>query len=355
MKKLSTYLTAVFCLFLSNSFAQESFEDKAKAIADKIETITKEEKAALKLEIEAVDAQLENGAITSEQADEKKLNLAESRAKSIENHVAEQEIELKNLVQQKVDGNIEARDNSKQNSISIPGGYKNRDKEKQKEINGEQRTTSQGILAFGFNNLVTDGAVANSDFGYLRSVFFEWGATNNTRILKESNLLHFKYGVSFMYNLLTATENRAFVDVYNPAGNQTQLVTAGVGLRAKDTYFKNVFVTVPMHLEFDLSKTEVKEDGKKIFRSHKGMRLGLGGFVGYNINSKQFLSYRVDGYRINERQKGNWNIEDWNYGVSAYLGYQETSIYVKYDLNPMFKNNTIDQNNISLGLRFDMN
>lgn len=350
MKKLSTYLTALFCLFLSNSFAQESFEDKAKAIADKIETITKEEKAALKLEIEAVDAQLENGAITSEQADEKKLNLAESRAKSIENHVAEQEIELKNLVQQKVDGNIEA--NPKRNQIGVTW---QKDKDKKEEENGEQRTTSQGVLAFGFNNLVTDGAVANSDFGYLRSVFFEWGATNNTRILKESNLLHFKYGVSFMYNLLTATENRAFVDVYNPAGNQTQLVTAGVGLRAKDTYFKNVFVTVPMHLEFDLSKTEVKEDGKKIFRSHKGMRLGLGGFVGYNINSKQFLSYRVDGYRINERQKGNWNIEDWNYGVSAYLGYEETSIYVKYDLNPMFKNNTIDQNNISLGLRFDMN
>jgi hypothetical protein len=107
-------------------------------------------------------------------------------------------------------------------------------------------------------------------------------------------------------------------------------------------------------LEFDFSKNETK-DGKKIFRSHQGFRMGFGGFAGYNVNSKQFLSYKENGYRIKERQKGNWNIDDWNYGVSAYIGYKETSLYVKYDLNPMFKNNAVDQNNISAGIRFDLN
>jgi len=29
-------------------------------------------------------------------------------------------------------------------------------------------------------------------------------------------------------------------------------------------------------------------------------------------------------------------------------------LYLKYDLNPLFKDNVIDQNNISLGLRFDL-
>jgi hypothetical protein len=77
--------------------------------------------------------------------------------------------------------------------------------------------------------------------------------------------------------------------------------------------------------------------------------------VGYNTNSKQFLSYEIDGYRINERQKGNWNVNDWIYGVSAYVGYKQTSLYLKYDINPIFKNNTVDQNNISLGIRFDWN
>jgi len=110
-----------------------------------------------------------------------------------------------------------------------------------------------------------------------------------------------------------------------------------------------------VHLEFDFSKTKSDKDGNKIFRSHQGFRFGLGGYVGYNNNSKQFLSVEVDGKRINERQKGNWNVNDWNYGLSAYAGWSETSLYIKYDINPLFKDNIIDQNNLSLRLRFDLN
>lgn len=349
MRNLTIYLTGFLCLFLTNLFGQQTFESRAKDIAAKIETITKEEKAALKTEIEAVNTQLESGTITAAQAEEQKLQLADKRAKNIETRVAAAEAELKALVQEQVDGKIAETDSiKKKHQFSI--GWDNKNDRKKKEENGESRTTSQFVLAGGFNNLVTNGAVANSDFGYLRSAFYEWGFTHNTRILKQSNLLHFKYGLSFVYNTLTATDNRAFVAV----GNQTVLAVSPHHLRAKDTYFKNVFLELPVHLEFDFSKKEVK-DGKNIFRTHQGFRLGLGGYAGYNVNSKQFLSYKENGYRINQRQKGNWNIDDWNYGLSAYIGYKETSLYVKYDLNPMFKNNAVDQNNVSAGIRFDLN
>jgi hypothetical protein len=349
MRNLTIYLTGFLCLFLTNLFGQDTFESRAKSIAAKIETITKEEKAALKTEVELINTQLENGTLTAAQAEEQKLKLADIRAKNIETRVATAEAELKALVQEKVDGKITERDSvSKKQHFGIT--WDNKEDRKKKEENGEPRTTTQFVLAGGFNNLVTDGAVANSDFGYLRSAFYEWGFTHNTRILKESNLLHFKYGLSFVYNTLTATDNRAFVDT----GNQTVLAVSPHHLRAKDTYFKNVFLQLPVHLEFDFSKNETK-DGKKIFRSHQGFRMGFGGYAGYNVNSKQFLSYKENGYRIKERQKGNWNVDDWNYGVSAYIGYKETSLYVKYDLNPMFKNNAVDQNNISAGIRFDLN
>lgn len=348
MRNLTICLTSFLCLFLTSAFAQDTFEDKAKAIADKIETITKEEKDALKLEVEAVNQQLENGSITSAQADDKKLQLAQSRAKSIELRVASAKKELEDLVQQKVDGNIQSKDNNKK-TYGITWTH-DKDKDGKKNDESEKRTTSQIVFAIGFNNLVTDGAVANSEFGYARSGFYEWGVTMNTRLLKESNLLHLKYGLGFTYNMLHATDNRAFVD----AGEQTVLAGYPVHLRQKDTYFKNVFLTLPVHFEFDFSKTEVKDD-KKIFRSHNGWRVGLGGFVGYNTNSKQFLSYKVDGYRIKQEQKGNWNVEDFNYGLSAYVGYKAISLYAKYDLNPIFKNNAVDQHNVSMGMRFDLN
>ena len=42
-----------------------------------------------------------------------------------------------------------------------------------------------------------------------------------------------------------------------------------------------------------------------------------------------------------------------NYGLSAYVGYKSTSLYVKYDLNPLFKNS--ETRNISMGIRLDLN
>ena len=349
MRNLAIYLALSLCLFAGKLVAQDSFMSRAKAIAEKIEKITNEEKATLKAEVEEVNLQLEKGAVTKAQADAKKQELANARAAIIENRVDVAKEELKDLVQDKVDGNLKENDSLRSRySISFPG-FKVRDKTK--KVSGESRNTSQFVIAAGFNNLVTDGSVADSDFSYLRSTFFEWGITHNFRIMKNSNLLHFKYGFSWTYNMLNATDNRYFV----PNGEQTQLATFPTHLRTKDTYFKNVFVTIPLHLEFDFSKSKTDKEGKSVFKTHQGFRFGLGGFVGYNTNSKQFLSYEVNGYRINEKQKGNWNVNDWNYGLSAYVGWSETSLYIKYDLNPMFKDNVVEQNNISLGVRFDLN
>lgn len=347
MQKIILYISvAVIALVNTVSAQEKTFEQKAKDIAVKIKSISEEEKQALKSEITAIDKQLEENKITKEEADKQKAAAAEKHANSIETRVAEQETALRNLVNGKLDIE-ESSDSVKKHSISIPGGYKNK---KNDENKSENRTTSQFVFATGFNNLVTDGAVAHSEFGYARSTFYEWGVTWNTRLSNTSNLLHLKYGLGFMYNNLHATQNRVFADV----NDQTILVDAGVNTKANSTYFKNVYFVVPMHLEFDFSKTSITDD-KKVFKSHRGARLGLGGFVGVNTNSKQFTKFEQDGYTITTKQKGDFNVNDFTYGLSAYIGYKQTSLYLKYDLNPVFKNSPVDQNNISLGIRFDWN
>jgi hypothetical protein len=353
MRNLIIYLAVMLCTFATKIYAQEAketFESKAKDIALRIEKINKEEKKALKEKIELVNQELNKSLITSKQADEKKIQLATISAKQIETRLAEEESKLSQLIQDKAEGKMVQVDTTKHKDESFVFSIKTHKKNKNDTIKSEKRTTSQVVIAVGFNNLITNGNISNSDFGYLRSGFLEWGFTHNTRILKDNNLLHFKYGVSFMYNTLYPTNNRSF----QVNGDQITLVTNQFYLRKSDSYFKNVFVTIPLHLEFDFSKNKTFDD-KIIFRSHKGFRIGLGGFVGYNINSKQFLSYDLDNYRVDVKQKGNWNIEDWNYGFSAYMGHGETSLYLKYDLNPMFKNNAIKQNNVSLGIRWDFN
>ena len=354
MKNFTLYLALALCLFASKLSAQELFETKARAIADKIENITKDEKAALKIELENVNKELEAGTITKAQSDEKKMKLAEARSKNIETRVGVAQDELIELVKQKVEGKLKDDYRPRKFSISLNRSM-GKDKEKNQKywdsINNisVKRTTSQFVFATGVNNLVTNKAVAHSNYRYWGSHFYEWGITGNTRIFKKDNLLHFKYGLSVMYNNLRPTDNRYFVR----NGNQTNLETNLINL--KDSRFRNVYVTAPVHLEFDFTKAKTNAEGKRIFKSHDNVRFGIGGYAGFRVKSKQILKYNDDGYDYTVRQKNGFNANDFIYGVSTYLGYGETSLYLKYDLNPLFKDNAIKQNNISLGVRFDLN
>jgi hypothetical protein len=342
MRNFTIYLTGFLCLFLTSVFGQETFESRAKVIAAKIETITKEEKAALKTEVEAVNTQLENGTLTKEQAEAQKEVLADTRAKNIETRVAAVQDELKNLVQEKVDGKIIESDSTRSFTFHFDP------KKHKKENKGESRTTTQLVFALGVNNLVTNNQLAHSDFRYWGSHFYELGLASSTRIFKNNNLLHARYGLSLMYNNLRPTDNRYFVE----AGSITNLVNSPIHL--KDSRFRNVYIAVPLHLEFDFSGKEVK-DGKNVFKTHQGFRLGVGGYAAANIKSKQILEYEIDGHDVKEKTKGNYNVNDFIVGTSAYIGYKDVSLYAKYDLTPVFHKNIQDQNNISFGLRWDWN
>ncbi len=345
MRNFTIYLTGFLCLFLTKIFSQETFESRTKAIASKIETITKEEKTALKNEIEEINIQLQNGTISKEQADDKKIKLAEERAKNIEFKVAQVQQELKDLVQQKVDGKIKETDSSR----TFTFRFDPKKHSKKKNIDHEKRTTSQFVFALGVNNLATNKSVAHSDYRYWGSHFYEWGVTANTRIFKNDNLLHAKYGLSVMYNNLRPTDNRFFAET----GNQTNLETSPLHL--EDSRFRNVYLVVPLHLEFDFSGADKKGD-KTVFKTHQSVRVGLGGYFGANLKSKQILFYEnANGNEVKEKIKGDYNTNDFIYGASAYIGYKTISLYAKYDLSPLFRNNVVDQNNVSLGLRFDFN
>jgi hypothetical protein len=343
MKNFTIYLVILVFLFVSKVLGQETFESRAKQIADKIEKITKEEKAALKEEVESVNIQLSEGKITKEQAEKRKKELAEARAVIIEEKVTLAQNELNDLVQQKVDGKIKDQDSIRKFTF-----HWNRGKREKDSVHGEKRTTSQFVFALGLNNTMADGELQDSNYKFTGSHFYEWGFTYNSRLFKNNNLLHAKYGLSLMYNNIRPTDNRSFV----VNGNQTDLVTNPINL--KESRFRNVYIVAPVHLEFDFSKPKVS-NGKTYFKTHESFRFGIGGYAGINIKSKQILKYEQDDLKYKTTIKGDYNVNNFIYGLSSYIGYKEMSLYLKYDLNPLFQDNLIKENNISLGLRFDLN
>lgn len=354
MKTLTFYVAGLLCLLVTKMTAQEktapTFEDRAKEIAKNIETITKQQKDSLKIEVESVNAKLENKEISYDQAEAQKQQYAEKRAKNIETKVAVEEQKLDQLVKDKVDGKVAYR--RKKTSYGIfyyQKGDDENDTVKTRVVRYDfKRTTSQFVYALGLNRLVTDGKIDTDNYED-RSDFYEVGVAWNTRLFANNNLLHLKYGLSLQYNNLRPNNNRMFaVD-----GNKTILVDSGINVDVARLRYVNL--VLPMHLEFDFTPKKVVGD-KTYYPIHKNFRVGMGGYAGLNVKEKQILKFDdSDDNRVKQKTKGDFNVNDFVYGLSAYVGYGDVSIYAKYDLQTVFQNNDVDQNNLSIGLRFDFN
>ncbi len=166
-------------------------------------------------------------------------------------------------------------------------------------------------------------------------------------IIKDNNLLKLKYGFSFVYNNLRPKDNQYFVI----NDKQTNLNTFPVNL--DDSRFRIVQLNLPLYLEFDFSPTRQNHLGNKLLKSHEGFKFGLGGFLGANISTRQHLEFSENNIDNEDVERADFNTHDITYGLGAYFGYGKWSLYTKYDLQTVFKNNTQDINNISFGIRIN--
>ena len=211
----------------------------------------------------------------------------------------------------------------------------------------DKRTTSDLVFAIGFNNAIGDGQKIGDEYNFLQSGFVELGWAWKTRVFDETNAVRLKYGFSFQWNKLTPKDDRYFVQ----NGNTTTLEAFPGDLRESE--FRITNLVVPVHFEFGPSK---KLEKKNYFRysTHDQFKIGIGGYAGFRIGTQQKLRYKEDGDRVKQKIRRNYNASPFVYGLSAYVGYGSVGIYAKYDLNPLFENQAFDQNNLSIGFRFDL-
>lgn len=112
-------------------------------------------------------------------------------------------------------------------------------------------------------------------------------------------------------------------------------------------------LVIPIHFEFGPSK-KIEHDDYFRYVTRDQFKFGIGGYGGINLGARQKLKFEEDGENQKQKLKANYNTNNFIYGLSAYIGWGATSIYAKYDLNTIFKNNAVDQHNVSLGLRLDL-
>lgn len=289
--------------------------------------VEEREKEALKAEVKKINKALEDGVITSEEATAKKRAAAEKRAKNIKDQ--QQIIDSNIALYERNKGERDAQSytlgveelEQKTDSTSAKSKFKN--------------TYSELILGFGFSNTIGDGYSLGDQYKVAGSRYFEIGYQWSTGLSKD-NFLRINYGLNFQFNGLKPKEDRYFVK----NGNQAALEYYGEGLRKAKLRMDNM--VIPVH--FELGPTNTRGHAKKF-------RLGVGGYVGLNLNTIQKLKYREEGHRHKTKNHFNSQAEDFIYGLSAYVGYNTMALYVKYDLNPIFKYNEKAERIIAVGVR----
>ncbi|MCM8567860.1 PorT family protein [Gramella jeungdoensis] len=342
MKTIIIYFAlALFTFATQFVYCQEDDQKTTEEIIEsKRQEIIQDEKGKLKKKVEEINSRLEKGVITSEEAEDEKKEAAELHAKNIENRIAimENKMELEER-NKETKAYVALGDDGKVITIKI-----NEDREKQYD----KRTTSDLVIAAGFNNALQDGQSLNdSDFKIGGSRFFEIGWAWKTRVFDKSNWLRLKYGVSFQFNGLKPTDNRYFLT----DGDETFLEEYDLDLDKSKFRMDNL--VVPVHFEFGPS---TKNESKNYVRySTRGkFKIGLGGYAGFNIGERQKLKYKLEGDKQKDKLKGDYNTNDFVYGLSGYMGWGWATLYAKYDLNPIFQEPNVELNNISVGLRFDV-
>lgn len=333
-------ITILFSLLLLNTFTPQVFaqtetnRQKIEKLEQQKEKIIAEEKEALKKAVEAINKRLEDQEITRAEADRLKEEAAKKHAMNIENRIAIVENEIAWISR-----NIE--DEPEQDTITEK-------KDRHYRGKGYRRTSTHLIIAAGFNNALEEGqSLSDSDFKVGGSRFFEVGLAWKTRVFENSNFLRLRYGFSFQFNGLKPTDNRYYVE----EGDLTYLETYPLDLDKSKFRMDNL--VFPVHFEFGPSR-RVDTEKRTWYSTANKLKIGLGGFAGVNIGERQKLKYEENGEKVKRKHKSDHNTNDFVYGLSGYLGWGSSALYVKYDLNPIFKSPNPELHNISVGLRFDV-
>jgi hypothetical protein len=353
----------LLCLIVSNIQAQNAELDsvrkvnvdlKIKSLVDEKVKIEALEKGILKTKVFKINERLDRKEITIDEAQALKKEAAKKAALNIGNKI--------DIVNQK----ISLLERNGYDSYQYTRGYLGDDEDKMSISFGSNgilvdlakkkreppkydiKTTNKLLFAIGFNNAIGDNqSLDDSPYELGGSGFVEIGWVWQTRLLKNSNFVRFNYGFSFQWNKLNIKDDRYFVQ----DGNVTYLQEFPVDL--KKSQFRVTNLVVPIHFEFGPSAKRDYKDRLR-YTTDNHFKIGIGGYGGVRLNAQHKLKFEEDGDNVKDKIRKNYNTSNFVYGLSAYVGVGDISLYAKYDLNPLFKDQTFDQHNLSLGLRFDL-
>jgi hypothetical protein len=210
-----------------------------------------------------------------------------------------------------------------------------------------ERLSDEIVIDYGFNNYLQNGNFPEGNADYrLRNTpkYLALSAIKQIHIGGDKSPLFLNTGLELSwYGFMFDNDVR----MLNNQGAVNQTVTSkfdddGNPLNLRKSKFGIAYLSIPVMLKLDFDE------------AHQGdFKVGFGGYAGLRLKSWNKLKYD-DGKK--ERNVDSYNLSDFRYGLMGEIGYDWFTLFVKYDLNPLFQmgkgfNPNEELNALCIGLR----
>jgi len=161
----------------------------------------------------------------------------------------------------------------------------------------------------------------------------------DTRVGGKKSPFYIHSGFNFAFNNYMFDRNYVLIDREIAGSPYSELVKDERQL--DKSKLATSTVNIPLMAVFKF-KNEKGKDGFKI---------GAGGFAGYRLGAHTKIKYQSEGDTKKDKDQGNYNLEDFQYGLKFTIGYGGWDLFANYNLNELFKDNRGPQaNTLSFGI-----
>ena len=201
-------------------------------------------------------------------------------------------------------------------------------------------------IDLGLNALTNKQRDINGNSLDLRPVASRYISLNwhyDIRLGRKGSPLFLRTGPELAFNNYMLDNNYQFVN--QRGANQPDVTVLQKPAEAGRNLEKSKLAVSSLNLPLMPMLSFRDKEGKDSFR------IGAGGFIGYRLGSHTKLKYEEDGNTKKDKDRGSYNLTDFQYGVQGTIGIRSIDLFAKYNLNNTFKDNRGPQaNTISFGL-----
>lgn len=230
---------------------------------------------------------------------------------------------------------VDESSNGDNDRVSVRvGALSDSARQAQRKARDEQRANravrSNFNIDLGLNTLVNrETPVGGEDFD-LRPIGSRYLSLNwhyDIRVGKKGSPFHLITGPELAFNNYMLDKNNQFFDVDGRTIISQNLETPNRELQKSKLAVSSINLPLMPVLDFKNKK------GRDAFR------IGAGGFVGYRLGSHTKIKYEDGGNTKKDKDRGSYNLADFQYGLQGTIGIRGLDLFAKYNLNDTFKNN----------------